>query len=639
MTSRTRFQGKQSRILRRAVLPVALSLAALSLQVHAADTWVATRTDAALIRTTAPATSATLASTGASGQAWAINMRDTPALESTLVTPLESSKAVHVVLSLRLRHEDQLQQFLHDVATPGNANYGKFLTPDQFKQRFAPSDAEVRQVVAHLTQAGFSHVEVSPNNLLVSADGNALNVGAAFNATMKTFQYRGRQHFANDAPAMVPQALGGIVGSVLGLQDVVVPHTMSHIGPRVDNVVQPQATASQVAHKPTDFPTIYHVGTTPTASATKVGIITWGDMTQTIADLKTMTTANGMATVNTLVVKTGSSAYADDPNGDGEWNLDSQTITGTSGGTSQLIFYTAPNCDSSDSCLTDAAITASYNRAVTDNVAKVINVSLGEDESAAHSSGTQAADDTIFAQAAAQGQTFSIASGDAGVYQWSSDPVEGAPGYVENSRGQVKITLTHYSVSEPATSPNVVAVGGTTLSTSGTTWTGETVWNEGLATIDPGYDSNKRLWATGGGVSLYETAPSWQTAALGSSITKRVLPDVAFDAAQSTGAIIYIGGVQYQIGGTSLASPIFVGFWSRIESAHSNAYGLPTSNMYSNFVAHGTASLHDVTSGNNGIVSGSTTYGYKAAAGWDYTTGWGSFDVSSFNTFAGSYFH
>ncbi|MCT6986028.1 hypothetical protein, partial [Salmonella enterica] len=77
------------------------------------------------------------------------------------------------------------------------------------------------------------------------------------------------------------------------------------------------------------------------------------------------------------------------------------------GGVNTLIFYTAPNCDANDSCLTDAAITAPYNRAVTHNVAKVINVSLGEDESAANSSGTQAADDKIFAQAVAQGQTFS----------------------------------------------------------------------------------------------------------------------------------------------------------------------------------------------------------------------------------------
>ncbi|HEY9130563.1 MAG TPA: S53 family peptidase [Dyella sp.] len=614
-----RFWGKGLQ-LRQAVLPLALTLSVLSLSAHAAGSWSSTRTDAALLKSP---------TAGAAG--WALNMHDMPALGDATVSPLEASRPLHVALSLNLRNEAQLQAFLHDVNQPGNPRYRQFLTPEEFKAQYAPTDAQVQQVVAHLKRSGFGNVTVADNNLLIEADGNAATVATAFNASMKTFNYNGRQHIANDSPAMVPQELNGIVNAVLGLQDVNVPHPMYHFA-RTDGHAQPQAAASQVAHSPSQFPAIYDVGTVPAASSTKVGIITWGDMTQTIADLKTFTTNAGMATANTLVVKTGSQAYVDDPNGDGEWNLDSQTIVGTSGGVSQLIFYATPNC-SNDSCLTDAAITASYNRAVTDDVAKVINVSLGEDETAAHNSGTQSADDAIFAQAAAQGQTFSVASGDAGVYQWSSDPLEGSPGYVANSRGTVKITLSHYSVSEPASSPNVVAVGGTTLSTSGTTWSNETVWNEGLAEIDPGVDNNERLWATGGGVSSFETAPSWQTAALGSSVTKREVPDIAFDAAQSTGAIIYIDGQQYQIGGTSLASPIFVGVWARIQSAHGNAYGLPTQSMYANFSTHAPAPVHDVTSGNNGY----NGYGYNAAAGWDNTTGWGSLDISKFNTYVGQY--
>ena len=62
--------------------------------------------------------------------------------------------------------------------------------------------------------------------------------------------------------------------------------------------------------------------------------------------------------------------------------------------------------------------------------------------------------DSIFQQAMAQGQTFSVSSGDAGVYQWSTDQF-GSPGYIANSAGTVKIDLTHYGVSEPSTSPYV----------------------------------------------------------------------------------------------------------------------------------------------------------------------------------------
>ncbi|OOG38233.1 PKD domain-containing protein [Rhodanobacter sp. C05] len=614
MSSSFQFSG-----YRKALLPAALSLAMFSLSAHAADTWVSTNTHAS-IQKSAVANVSTLVMTGH------------PAIDASQIMPLEASKQLHVVLSLNLRNAAQLQTFLRELNQPGSANYHKYLTPAQFKAQYAPTDAQVQAVVAHLQKYGFSNISVTPNNMLVSANGTPMSASGAFNTSLKTFSYNGKQHFANDTDVAVPQALGGIVGSVLGLQDINKPHVMSH---RVTpDMAGTMATGSQVGHQPTDFPTIYDVGSTANASNTTVGIITWGDMTQTIKDLNTFTKNAGLATVNTLTVPGGSGTLASDGD-DGEWALDSQDITAVSGGVKQLIFYAAINGDSNDSGLTDATITAAYNTAVTANVAKVINVSLGEDETAANNSGTQAADDKVFVQAVAQGQTFSIAAGDAGVYQWSSDPTEGAPGYVANSSGTVKITLSHYGVSEPATSPNVIAVGGTTLSTTGTTtWAGETVWNEGLAAVDPNNgDNNKRLWATGGGVSLFEAAPAWQTTALGSSVTKRQVPDLAFDAASSTGAIIVANGqTGQQYGGTSLASPIFVGIWARIESANSNSLGLPAQNIYTYFPKDATA-LHDVTSGNNGY----NGYGYNAAAGFDNTTGWGSLDISKFSAYVTKY--
>ncbi|GGA31852.1 protease pro-enzyme activation domain-containing protein [Dyella nitratireducens] len=603
--------------IRPLLLPAALSLALLS-TAHATDMRVATRTHAGI--------------QNVGNNLSTLVMTGHPSIDATQIAPLEASKAMHVEVSLNLRNVDQLQNFLASVNQPGSSNYHHFLTPAQFKAQYAPTDAQVQAVVTHLKSSGFKNIKVAANNLLVSADGTAANANAAFNANMKTFSFKGKQHFANSTDVTVPQSLGGIVDGVLGLQDYAKPHVMSH---RISSdVAKAQAAAGVVGHNPTDFPKIYDAGSTPTASDTVVGIITWGDMTQTISDLNSFTQSAGLATVNTATVAGGSGTLAND--GDpSEWDLDSQDIVAMSGGVKQLIFYAAINGDSQDSQLTDAAITAAYNKAVTDNVAKVINVSLGEDETAANNSGTQAADDKVFAQAVAQGQVFSIAAGDAGVYQWSSDPTEGAPGYIANSSGTVEIDLSHYGVSEPATSPNVVAVGGTTLSTSGTTtWSGETVWNEGLAAVDPNNnDNNQRLWATGGGVSLFESAPAWQSTALGASVTKRELPDVAFDAASSSGALIVINGqANQQVGGTSLASPLFVGLWARVESANNNTLGLPTQNMYTYFPKDATP-LHDVTSGNNGY----NGYGYNAAAGYDNTTGWGSLDIAKFNAYVTKY--
>jgi xanthomonalisin len=621
---------------RKTALTFAIALAMSSLSAHAEDAWVSTHTQAAMTPvagTQALAASATSGAPVANG-GYALNMTGSPRIDGAAVTAMEADHPLHVEVALKLRNPDQLQTFLAGVTSPGNALYGKFLTPAQFTERFGPTQAQVDAVVAHLQQAGFTNIEVAPNRLLVSADGNAGAATQGFRTSIKRFSANGREFFANDAPALVPASLGDSVNAVLGLQNVSVKHTLHHVyhpedvtvpGPTVGT----QAAAAVTGHHPQDFAAIYGGSGVPAATNTAVGIITWGSITQTVSDLNSFTSSAGLPTVNATITKVGSGTFANDPDSNGEWSLDSQDIVGIAGGVKQLIFYTSANGNSSSSGITDAGITATYNRAVTDNIAKLINVSLGEDETAAQQSGTQAADDAIFQQAVAQGQIFSIASGDAGVYQWSTDPTSGSPGYVANSAGTVKIDLTHYSVSEPASSPYVIQVGGTQLSTSGTTWSGETVWNEGLSAIAPSQgDNNQRLWATGGGTSLYETAPSWQSSV--SSSTRRVGPDVSFDAASSSGALIVINGTaNQQVGGTSLASPLFVGAFARIESAANNAIGFPASKFYQAFPTQ-TSLLHDVTSGNNGYQN----HGYTAATGFDEATGFGSFDIGKLNTYA-----
>jgi pseudomonalisin len=556
------------------------------------------------------------------------------AADASVVTPaatavqLAQGEPVHVTLSLNLRNEAKLDKFLQDLRTPGTASYGKFLTPAQFAAEYAPSEKDVAKVVAHLSKSGFVNIQVAPNRQLVTADGTAATVQTGFRTALKRFQQDGRNVFANTDAAQVPAALSGIVGSVLGLQNVAIAQThhrwvqAPEAGVSAQAKVTVNATPVATAHSPVQFPAIYSVGTTPTASNTVVGIISAGDLSPTITDLQTFTTAKGLPTVNTLVVKTGpAGADYSDTSGQVEWNLDSQTITGTSGGVKQLVFYASPD-------MSFSGITAAYNRAVTDNVAKVINVSLGGCESDTHSDGTQAADDNVFKQAVAQGQTFSISTGDAGTYNCQVSSISGAPG--------VPKSKTTYDVSEPASSPYVIAVGGTTLYTNSGAYSSETVWNEGLSAIgtydDAGdYDATKRLWATGGGYSKYETAPSYQTGVIAAGKTTRGLPDIAFDAASASGATIYYNNQTGTVGGTSLAAPIFSGVWARLQSANSNALGFPAASFYKYFpVAANASLLHDVTSGTNGA---SSLYGYKAAAGWDATTGFGSLNIGNLNTF------
>ncbi|KWD60400.1 protease pro-enzyme activation domain-containing protein [Burkholderia ubonensis] len=514
----------------------------------------------------------------------------TPSLE------LAAGETTNVVVSLKLRNAAQLKQLARDVNRPGSAQYGKFLTHDQFLANYAPTDAQVQSVVDHLRKSGFVDIEVAPNRLLVSARGTAGTVKTAFNTSLVHFQFAGRSGFANASTAQVPRALGDVVGSVLGLQNVARAHPLLRIG----NVAKPTALAARTAtgHYPKEFPALYGATGVPTAAGVTVGIMTIGGVAQTLRDLKTFTSSNGYGAVTTQSVKTNGSGgnYTDDQDGQGEWDLDSQSIVGAAGGqVGKLVFYMADLNASGNTGLTQA-----FNRAVSDNVAKVINVSLGWCETDANADGTLDAEEQIFTTAAAQGQTFSVSSGDEGVYECNNR------GYPDGS---------NYTVSWPASSPHVLAIGGTTLyTTSSGAFSNETVWNEGL-------DGNGKLWATGGGVSTILPAPSWQSG------SNRQLPDVSFDAAQSTGAYIYNYGQLQQIGGTSLSAPLFSGFWARILAANGTGLGFPAGNLYNAIPSHPSLVRYDVTSGNNGYQG----YGYNAGTGWDYTTGFGSLNIANLN--------
>ena len=114
-------------------------------------------------------------------------------------------------------------------------------------------------------------------------------------------------------------------------------------------------------------------------------------------------------------------------------------------------------------------------------------------------------------------------------------------------------------------------------------------------------DGNGKLWATGGGVSTILPAPSWQSG------SNRQLPDVSFDAAQSTGAYIYNYGQLQQIGGTSLAAPIFTGLWARLLAANGTGLGFPAGKFYADIPSNPSLVRYDVVSGNNGYQGMATT--------------------------------
>lgn len=521
--------------------------------------------------------------THAQSQAW-ISTLTRPARVQDLADlgAKPASEPIQVAVALKLRNKMHLDALTRDIM----AGRRRPITHAQFMREFAPREEDVRRVEFHLRANGLTNVKASPNRMLVNATGDSRSLAAAFNTHLHSYAMKDRLAFANVDDAQVPAELQGVVGAVLGLQTIHRAHTTMHL-------LNPHGMHRMdvAAVDPTQFQSIYGAAGLPVASNANVGIITQGDMTQTLADLNAFATNAGYPAPNVSVTQVGSASS--DTSGVGEWNMDTQASLAAAGGSvARMVLYTA-------STLSDADLTDTYNRVVSDDSVQVINVSLGECENDAASSGVESSNDAIFQSAVAQGQTFSVASGDSGSYECGGS--------------------TSYQ-SYPAVSPYVMAIGGTTLSSSNGNWQGETAWSCTGAS-DCSRDASG---GGGGGVSATEAAPSWQTSTgvLGGS-SQRGVPDIAFDAAPSSGALILVNGSAQQIGGTSLAAPLFTGFFARIQSANGNVVPFPAATLYQG-AANNPSWFNDVTQGSNG--------GYSAAPGWDYVTGFGSLIVGNFAT-------
>ena len=503
--------------------------------------------------------------TSANSQAFvALNQHATQLRQGDVVSgPLATSQPIHIEVALKLRNPDQLHTFLATAKTSTLSMVQHKLSSQQFAASYSPTADQANKVAAWLTSAGFSNVHIAPNRLMVSADGRADTAQAAFKTSFaKVRTKEGRMAFMNNSGVQIPAALQDSVLSVIGLQNVHQAHTFAK------RAQAGYTTQAVTGHNPTEFSSIYGGSGLPTAAGVTVGIVTQGKITQTITDLNTFTSQNGLPTVTTQTVNTNGTST--DTSGVDEWNLDSQDIVGMAGGqVGKIIFYNIPS-------LSNADLTADFNTIVSANATKIINVSLGECETYAQQDGSAAADDQIFQQAIAQGQTFSVSTGDSGADECGDGGT---------------------TPSDPASSPYVVAVGGTTLNASTTTYTSETAWSGG-----------------GGSISKFEPKPTWQAGVLSGNF--RGVPDIAFDGDPNSGAKIIVNGASTQVGGTSLSAPLFAGAWARLLATHPSL-GFAAPYLYQTLTA---ADYHDVTSGSNG--------GETATVGWDLTTGFGSFKLS-----------
>ena len=498
-----------------------------------------------------------------------------------------SDQAITVRVALKLENQAALASYIENINNPSSPLYGQSLTPAQFAATYAPSSAQVAQVVAWLKSEGFSNVTAEPNNLLISADGTVGQAATAFNTPIEQFTQFGNTVYGNTAAAQVPASLGGIVAAVLGLNDI------GQMKPTLVTRSQVSVPQYAVSYSPQQMQTIYGATGTPTGSNATIAVMAEGDVSGVITDLRAEEQANGLPQAPVTVVPVGLAST--DTSGWDEWDLDTQYSTGMAQTVKRLYIYDTTS-------LTDSDLALEFSRWATDDKAKAGSASLGECEIFPYLDGSMLADDEVFTEAAAQGQSFFASTGDTGSF---------CPAEVGENGVPAGAPMVNY----PAASQYVMGVGGTTV----------------LANSDDSYNTEIAWYAGGGGISQFEYSPYWQTAAgvPSSEIGSKGIPDIAMDADPYSGANIYYDGSWEGVGGTSLSSPLALGVWARLLSANPKLGFAPLRyyGLYDGTTTPGSypdGGFHDITVGANGF--------YTALPGWDYTTGLGSLWVSELAT-------
>jgi kumamolisin len=510
-----------------------------------------------------------------------------------LVGRLAASQNMHLVITLPLRNEDQLDQLLTGLYDPTSPSYRQFLTVAQFTERFGPTQAEYDAAINFARENGLSVEGTSPNRLNLQVSGTAANVEAAFHINLGVYQHptEKRTFFAPDREPTTNLTFS--LWHISGLDNYSIPHPAGLEKRQDDASSIPNATSGSgpsASFLGSDMRAAYYGGTALTGAGQSVGLLEYYGTD--LADLNTyFTNAKQTNSVpitllstdgtNTSCVDTTAGGSCDDT----EQTLDMTQALGMAPGLSSLVMYVGS---------TDAAI---FNAMAT---ASPLNAQLSSSWTWYPADPTT--DDPYFKEFAVQGQNLFQAAGDS--KKWT--------------------TTGKASEIYPADDVYVTSVGGTDLTTNSPAgpWASETAWAD-----------------SGGGISPDKFAiPSWQTAAASAcascSQTYRNGPDVSANANYT----FYVCADQTtctanDYGGTSFAAPMWAGYMALINQqsvANSNGpLGFINPSLYSIGAGSSYASdFHDITSGSNG---------YSATSGYDLVTGWGSPNgIGLINALAGS---
>jgi pseudomonalisin len=509
--------------------------------------------------------------------------------------------------------QDALNQFVDAQHNPDSPYYHQWLTPEQYGERFGVSDADVAQIVGWLQGHGMEVEEVAAGRRSIVFSGTAAQVQEAFHTQIHAYRIGEEVHHANVKDPEIPAALVQVVGGVVSLHDF---HSEPmHNGARLP---APEFTSGGSYYlAPADFATIYDLAPlyqqSINGSGQSVAIV--GRSNINLADIRQFRAFFGLPANDPQIIVNGTDPGIFNSGEETEADLDVEW-SGAVARNAAIKFVISKSTNSSD------GVDLSAQYIVNHNLAPVMSMSFGLCEAALGSSGNSFLN-SLWQQAAAQGITVFVSSGD-----------NGAAGCDSASAS----TATHgRAVNGLCSTPYSVCVGGTEFNeasrpslywspsnASGTqasalSYIPEIAWNES----GPGAG----LWASGGGASTIYAKPSWQAGTGVPADGKRDVPDVSLTSAGHDGYLIYQEGGLYVVGGTSAATPSFAGVMALVVQHTAARQGNANTAFYSLASKQrtgGASVFHDVISGNNSV-PGQT--GFNATAGYDQATGLGSVDA------------
>jgi hypothetical protein len=539
-------------------------------------------------------------------------------------------EGVSMVFKRTAAQETAVEKLLADQQNPSSPSYHKWITPEEYADRFGLSAADMNKVVAWLQAEGFSVNRVARGRTEVWFTGSVSQIETVFRTEMHHYLVNGEMHFANSAEPSVPAAFSDVLLGFNHLNDF---RPRARVESRVISKAEVKAHFTNAGVNylaPDDFTTIYDLKPLYNRgfdgngqqlvivgqSAIDVSDI---DAFRTVFNLPVRTSSNFQLV---LVPNSGTSTIV---NGDvGESSLDLEWAAGVGTGATEIFVYVGNN--------SNFTVFDSIKYAIDNNLAPVVSTSYGNCEPA-FSSANVTAIEQLAQQANTQGQTVVAASGDFGPADCETS--DGLP-----AQGGIAVDI-------PGALPEVTVVGGTEfVEGGGNYWNAsnnanggsaisyipETTWNDTLAV--------GKLRATGGGVSTLFAKPTWQTGTGVPNDGKRDVPDIALAASPEHDGYLFCsqgscsGGFSVA-GGTSFGAPTFSGIVAIWDETAGSTAGLgnisPT--LYSLHASHPTA-FHDITTGNNNVPCGAGTpncpasgqYGFSATVGYDLVTGLGSLD-------------